>query len=154
MGGRGDCKVEKTSPLAPRESPSGRAIDAAHEILVVGCHNKLVAFVDGNFGKVLGTIPIGRGVDANRFDPITGYAFASCGDGTLTIAHKDSPTQFSQVETIQTERGARNVAIDYATHTLYLVTAELGPGPAATPENPHLRPTIVPDTFTLLIHCK
>jgi DNA-binding beta-propeller fold protein YncE len=147
-------KIENTWPLAPCESPSGLAIDAVHKILIVGCHNKLMAFVDGNSGKVLGTVPIGQGVDANRFDPVTGYAFASCGDGSLTIAHEDSPTQFSLVETIQTQRGARTMAIDYETHTVYLVTAEFGPAPAATADNPHPRPSILPDTFTLLIYGK
>jgi DNA-binding beta-propeller fold protein YncE len=147
-------KIENTWPLAPCESPSGLAIDAAHEILVVGCHNKLMTFVDGNTGKVIGTVPIGQGVDANRFDPVTGYAFASCGDGTLTIAHEDSPTKFSPVEMIQTQRGARTMAIDYATHTVYLVTAEFGPAPAATADNPRPRPAILPDTFTLLVYGK
>jgi DNA-binding beta-propeller fold protein YncE len=147
-------KVKNTWPLAPCESPSGLAIDAAHEILVVGCRNKLMTFVDGNSGKILGSVPIGQGVDANRFDPVTGYAFASCGDGTLTIAHEDSPGTFSLLETIQTQRGARTMALDYATHTVYLVTAELGAAPASTPENPHPRPTIVPDTFTLLVYGK
>ena len=147
-------KIENTWPLAPCESPSGLAIDAEHEILIVGCHNKLMAFVDGNSGKVLGTVPIGQGVDANRFDPATGYAFASCGDGTLTIAHEDSPTSFSAVETIQTQRGARTMAIDYATHDVYLVTADLGPAPPATKDNPRPRPAIIPDTFTLLIYKK
>jgi DNA-binding beta-propeller fold protein YncE len=147
-------KIENTWPLAPCESPSGLAIDAAHEILVVGCHNKLMTFVDGNSGKILGTVPIGQGVDANRFDPTTGFAFASCGDGTLTIAHEDSPTKFSLVEMIQTQRGARTMALDYATHTVYLVTAEFGATPAATPDHPRPRPAIVPDTFTLLIYSK
>ena len=147
-------KIENTWPLAPCESPSGLAIDAAHEILVVGCHNKVMTFVDGNSGKVIGTVPIGQGVDANRFDPVTGYAFASCGDGTITIAHEDSPTKFSAVETIQTQRGARTMALDYATHTVYTVTAEFGETPAATPEHPRPRPAIIPDTFTLLIYGK
>jgi DNA-binding beta-propeller fold protein YncE len=147
-------KIENTWPLAPCESPSGLAIDAAHEILVVGCHNRLMTFVDGNSGKVLGTVPIGQGVDANRFDPVTGYAFASCGDGTLTIAHEDSPTKFSVVEKIDTQRGARTMALDYTTHTVYLVSAEFGPAPAATPEHPRPRPAILPDTFTLLIYGK
>ena len=147
-------KIENTWPLAPCESPSGLAIDPAHEILIVGCHNKLMAFVDGNSGKVLGTVPIGQGVDANRFDPVTGYAFASCGDGTLTIAHEDSPTKFSLVETIQTQRGARTMALDYATHAVYLVTAEFGPAPVATTDNLRPRPAILPDTFTLLIYGK
>ena len=93
-------------------------------------------------------------MDANRFDPGTGYAFASCGDGTLTIAHEDSPTRFSPVEMIQTQRGARTMAVDYATHTVYLVTAEFGPTPEATPDHPRPRPSILPDTFTLLIYGK
>jgi DNA-binding beta-propeller fold protein YncE len=147
-------KIENTWPLAPCESPSGLAIDAAHEILIVGCHNKLMAFVDGNSGKVLGTVPIGQGVDANRFDPVTGYAFASCGDGTLTIAHEDSPGKFSAVETIQTQRGARTMALDYATHVAYLVTADFGPTPDATSENPRPRPSIIPETFVLLVYVK
>ena len=147
-------KIENTWPLAPCESPSGLAIDAAHEILVVGCHNKLMTFVDGNSGKVLGTVPIGQGVDANRFDPATGFAFASCGDGTLTIAHEDSPTKFSLVEMIRTQRGARTMALDYANHTVYLVTAEFGPAPAPTAEHPRPRPAILPDTFTLLVYGK
>jgi DNA-binding beta-propeller fold protein YncE len=147
-------KIDNTWPLAPCESPSGLAIDSAHEILVVGCHNKVMAFVDGNSGKVIGTVPIGQGVDANRFDPGTGYAFASCGDGTITIAHEDSPTQFSLVGKIDTQRGARTMALDYANHTVYTVTAEFGPAPAATAENPRPRPAILPDTFTLLVYAK
>jgi DNA-binding beta-propeller fold protein YncE len=144
-------KVEKTWPLAPCESPSGLAIDAEHEILIVGCHNKMMAFVDGNSGHVIGTVPIGQGVDANRFDPATGFAFASCGDGTVTVAHEDSPDKFSVVDTIQTQRGARTMSLDKSNHNLYLVSADFGATPAATPEHPRPRPPIVPDTFTLLI---
>ncbi len=147
-------KVENTWPLAPCESPSGLAIDAEHEMLIVGCHNKLMAFVDGNSGKVLGTVPIGQGVDANRFDPVTGYAFASCGDGTLTIAHEDAPGKFSLVEMINTQRGARTMALDKSNHNVYLVTAEFGPAPAATADNPRPRPAILPDTFVLLVYGK
>jgi hypothetical protein len=147
-------KVDNTWPLAPCESPSGLAIDAEHEVLVVGCHNKMMAFVDGNSGKVLGTVPIGQGVDANRFDPATGYAFASCGDGTLTIAHEDSPAKFSLVETVPTQRGARTMALDKSNHNVYLVSADFGPAPAATADNPRPRPAILPDTFVLLVYGK
>jgi DNA-binding beta-propeller fold protein YncE len=147
-------KVENTWPLAPCESPSGLAIDAAHEVLIVGCRNKLMAFVDGNSGRVIGTVPIGSGVDANRFDPDTGFAFASCGDGTLTVAHEDSPDKFSLVETINTQRGARTLELDKSNHNLYLVSADFGATPAATAEHPRPRPAIVPDTFTLLIYGK
>jgi hypothetical protein len=143
-------KVEHEWPLAPCTSPSGLAIDAEHERLVVGCHNKIMAFVDGTNGKVVGTVPIGAGVDANRFDPETGLAFASCGDGTLTVAHEDSPDKFTLVDTIKTQAGARTMALDYATHTVYLVTAEVGPAPPGS-EGRGRRPGALPNTFTLLI---
>jgi DNA-binding beta-propeller fold protein YncE len=144
-------KVEQTWPLDPCKSPSGLAIDAEHERLFPGCHNGLMAFVDGDSGKVLDTVPIGQGVDANRFDPGTGYAFASCGDGTITVAHEDSPDKLTVVDKISTQRGARTMEVDLMTHTLYTVTAEFGPPPPATAEHPHPRPTMIPDTFTLLV---
>lgn len=144
-------KLENTWPLAPCESPSGLAIDAARKRLIVGCRNKLMAFVDATSGKVVGTVPIGQGVDANRFDPGTGFAFASCGDGTLTVAHEDSPDKFTPVEQVTTQRGARTMELDPKTHIVYLVTAEFGPAPAPTADNPRPRPKILPDTFTLLV---
>jgi DNA-binding beta-propeller fold protein YncE len=147
-------KVQHTWPLAPCTEPSGLAIDAEHERLVVGCHNKIMAFVDATNGKVVGTVPIGEGVDANRFDPGTGFAFASCGDGTLTVAHEDSPDKFTLVETVRTQQGARTMALDYATHTVYLVTAKFGPRPAPTAENPRPFPTVLPDSFTLLVFAR
>jgi hypothetical protein len=147
-------KIEKTWPLAPCESPSGLAIDTEHEILIVGCHNKMMAFVDGNSGHVIGTVPIGQGVDANRFDAATGFAFASCGDGTVTVAHEDSPDKFTVVDTIQTQPRARTMELDTSNHNLYLVSADFGPTPTATAEQPRPRPPMIPDTFTLLIFGK
>jgi len=139
-------------PVAPCESPSGLAIDVAHHRLFAGCENKIMAVIDSTNGKVVATLPIGQGVDANAFDPGTGFAFASCGDGTITVAHGDSADHYTVVDTIMTQRGARTMAVDTKTHTVYTVTAEFGPAPAATPQIPRPHPSILPDTFTLLIY--
>jgi DNA-binding beta-propeller fold protein YncE len=144
-------KVINTWPLAPCKSPSGQAIDVAHSLLIIGCHNGLMEFWDYSNGKVAGTVPIGKGVDANRFDPQTGLAFASCGDGTITVAHEDAPDKFSVVQTIDTMKGARTMALDTGNHNIYSVTSDFGPPPAATPQNPHPWPTMKPGTFTLMI---
>jgi len=141
-------------PLEPCKSPSGQTIDTAHSLLAIGCHNGLMEFWNYADGKVAGTVPIGKGVDANRFDPGTGLAFASCGDGTITVAHEDSPTQFTVVQTIQTMRGARTMALDTGNHNVYTVSAEFGPPPAATPQNPHPWPSVKPGTFTLMIYSR
>lgn len=145
-------KITHRWPIAPGEHPSGLAIDAAHHILFSGCRNKLMVMVDATTGKVLGTEPIGQGVDATRFDSGTQDAFASTGDGNITVIHEDSPTQFSVVGNIPTERGARTMALDPTTHELFTVTAQLEriPNPP-----PHTRPfRMVPNTFHLLIYGK
>lgn len=138
-------------PLDPCEDPTGLAIDAAHRRLFVGCANKLMAVVDADSGKVLSTLPIAAGVDADEFDPGTGFAFASCGSGTLSIVHEDSPDKFSAVEDVPTQRLARTMALDPKTHQVFLVTAQFGPPPAPTPDNPRPRPSLVPDSFVVLV---
>jgi len=146
-------KVMNTWPLTPCKNPSGQAIDTVRLMLIVGCHNGLMEFWDYSKGKVLGTVPIGPGVDANRFDPVTGLAFASSGggDGTITVAHEDSAGKLSVVQTIVTMKGARTMALDTGSHRIFTVSAEFGPPPAPTAQNPHPWPTIKPETFALMI---
>ncbi|HEX7253131.1 MAG TPA: YncE family protein, partial [Thermoanaerobaculia bacterium] len=143
--------VEKTWPLAPCEEPSGMAIDRAHQRLFIGCHNKLMAVVDTASGKIVATVPIGEGVDANGFDADLGFAFASCGDGTLTVARSDGADKYSVAQTVSTQRGARTMTVDDKTHTIFLVTAQFGPPPSPTADNPRPRPSILPGSFTVLV---
>jgi DNA-binding beta-propeller fold protein YncE len=139
-------------PLKPCESPSGMAIDRKHHRLLIGCENKMAAVMDTGDGKVVTTVPIGEGVDANGFDPGTGLGFSSNGaDGTLTVIREEASDRFSVAETVPTRKGARTMALDEKTHTVYVVTAQFGPAPAATAEQPRPRPAILPDTFTILV---
>jgi DNA-binding beta-propeller fold protein YncE len=146
-----ELKVKSRWPLAPCESPSGLAMDVKSRRLFVGCDNKMMAVVNADTGKVITTLPIGDGVDADRFDPDNNLAFASCGEGVLTVVKEDSPDKFSVVQNVKTQRGARTMGLDSKTHRVYLVTAKFGPPPAATAEQPHPRPSILPDTFEVLV---
>ena len=137
--------------LAPCEEPTGLAIDREHHLLFSGCHNKLMAISNASQGKLIAQVPIGGGVDAGAFDPSSQLAFASNGDGTLTVVHEDSPTSFHVVTNVTTRRGARTMALDERTHRLYTVTAMFGPTPAPTSSEPHPRPSLVPGTFSLLV---
>jgi YVTN family beta-propeller protein len=144
-------KVKSRWPLAPCESPSGLAIDIASRRLFAGCDNRMMAVVNADTGKVIATPPIGEGVDADRFDPGTNLAFASCGQGVLTVVSEDSPRQYSVAETVTTERGARTMELDPKTHEIFLVTAKFGPPPPPTATQPHPRPAILPDSFMVLV---
>jgi DNA-binding beta-propeller fold protein YncE len=137
-------KVLNKWPTAPGGSPVGMAIDVAKHRLFVGCRKpqKLIV-MSADDGKVLADLPIGAGVDATKF---SGDAFASCGDGTLTVARETAPGKFEVVQTVQTPRGARTMGIDPMTHTLYLPTAELEP-----PSPGQGRPRPKPDSFMVVV---
>jgi DNA-binding beta-propeller fold protein YncE len=146
--------VKHSWPLAPCKEPSGLSMDRKNRRLFVGCDNKMMAVVDADTGKVLATPAIGDGVDATAFDDETGLAFASCGEGVLTVVREESADKFSVAENVPTQAGARTMALDTKTHNVYVVTAKFGPPPAATADNPHPRRTILPDSFVVLVLSK
>ncbi len=145
--------VTATWPIAPGEGASGMAIDLATHRLFLGAE-KLMVVMDSSSGKVVTTVPIGPGVDANSFDPETKLAFASCGgDGTVVIAHEDSPDKLTVVQVLQTARGARTMTLDPKTHRIYLAAADYE-APAAQPGSGQRppRPKMVPNSFRVLVY--
>lgn len=147
-------KVLNTWPLDPCKTPTGLSIDLAHKRVFTGCRSGVVEAVDISNGKVVATWPIGKGVDAMRFDPASQLVFASCGDGTITVAHEDTPDKYTTVQTITTENGARTMALDTGNHNVYTVTADFGPPPPATKDQPRPRPAVISSTFRLLIYSR
>jgi DNA-binding beta-propeller fold protein YncE len=137
-------------PIAPCEGPSGLAIDKKHDRLFSVCDGKM-AVVDAQTGKVVATPTIGDGPDAARFDAKHQLAFSSNGEGTLTVVHEDSPDQYSVVQILTTKKGARTMDLDEATGKIYVVTADFGPRPPATADQPHPRPSLVPGSFVVLV---
>lgn len=143
--------VLATWSLAPGEEPSGLAIDAAHQRLFAVCSNRRMMVLDASSGRIVQELPIGDGPDSAAFDPSTGLAFSSNGEGTLTIVHEDDADHFHVVATVATQRSARTLALDAKRHRVYLPAAALGDTPAPTAEHPHPRPAIVPGTFSVLV---
>ena len=139
-------QVVKHWSILPCEEPSGLALDRVHRRLFSVCGNGQMAVSDADAGRVVATLPIGRGVDGAAFDPATQNAFASCGaDGVMTVVHETSPGQFAVIATVPTQRGARTITLDERTHRLYLSTASFGE-PAAGQR----RPPMIPGSFVVL----
>lgn len=124
-------KVDATWNLAPCKSPSGLAIDTRSRRLFSVCDNKLMAVTDADSGRQVATVAIGDGPDAARFDPATRLVYSSNHDGTLTIVHEDDANHFRVVANVPTQFGARTMALDPATHRIWLVAAAPGPRHAA-----------------------
>jgi len=136
--------MTKKYSLSPCEGPTGLAFDAKNRRLFSACSNRLMAVSDPDAGKVVAMPPIGAGSDGAAFDPGTGYAFASNGDGTLTIVQQTGGA-WEVVENIATERGARTIAVDEKTHKIYLPTAMTASSQGGG------RATYLPDTFKVLV---
>jgi DNA-binding beta-propeller fold protein YncE len=141
-------KVTAEWPLAGCESPSGMAIDAPGRKLFSVCDGRVMAVTNADSGKVLKLVSIGEGPDAAGFDATRQLAFSSNGEGTLTVV--DTAT-YKVVQTLPTQKSGRTMAYDKATDRVYIVAAEMGTRPAATAENPHPRPTVIPGSFNVLV---
>jgi len=134
------------------EGGTGLAFDRKNRRLFAVCGgSKTMGIVDADSGKVAASVPIGSGPDAAGFDPGTGLAFSSNGEGNLTVVQRDGPDQYSVAETVPTQRGARTMALDAKTHKVFLSAAEFEPAPAPTADQPRPRPKMVPNSFLILV---
>jgi YVTN family beta-propeller protein len=144
-------KVTSVWPLAGCESPSGLAYDVAGNRLFSACDKKTMTVVDAKTGKLLATAAIGDGPDGAEWDAAHKLAFSpNGGSGTLSVVDASNPA-YPVLQELPTQHGARTMAYDSAADRIYLVTADLGPRPAPTAENPRPRPAIVPGSFVVLV---
>jgi len=136
-------KVVARWPVAPGGHPTGMALDERNHLLFIGCRNpQKMIVMSTEDGKVVADLPIGAGVDATKIDGA--QAFASCGDGTLTVVGRKNG-KFAVEQVVKTPDGARTMGIDPSTNTIYMATAELQPlAPGQR------RPQPKPDTFMIV----
>jgi DNA-binding beta-propeller fold protein YncE len=142
-------------------SPAGLAIDVKTRVLFAACRKPAVmAMLNADTGAILDTQPIGTGVDGAGFNASTKEAFASTGDGVLTVIKEESPTRFALEQSVQTHPGARTMTVDPKTGHLFTIVADFEapppappPPPAGTPPAPgsRFRPrTMVPGSFSVI----
>jgi YVTN family beta-propeller protein len=134
------------------ESPTGLALDKDHHRLFSVCQNGVMIVTDAQSGKHVAEVAIGAGPDAAAYDAARSLVFSSNGqDGTLTVIHEDDPDHYTVQSTVPTQKSARTMALDPVTHRIYVVAAEFGPAPAATPEQTHPRAPILDGSFKVLV---
>jgi hypothetical protein len=107
-----------------------------------------MSVIDAGSGKLLANPAIGDGPDAAGWSEKHQLAFASSGDGVLSVV--DAAT-YKTIQSLPTKRGARTMAYDAGADRIYLVTADFGPRPAATAENPRPRPPMIPGSFEVIV---
>jgi DNA-binding beta-propeller fold protein YncE len=142
----GTLKVLSHWPINPGEEPSGLALDNQTHLLFSVCSNKLMVVVDAITGKVITSLPIGEGCDGAAFDPMYKRAYASNGEGTMTVVQEGNGNSFKVLETVTTQPGARTITLDKSSHHIYMTTAEYESAPSAG----NRRPPIKPNSFVIL----
>jgi len=138
-------KVKATYVLDGCEEPSGIAYITGKDLILSACHNEIARLTDARSGREVASLPIGKRPDSAFYDEKHRLGYVPCGDGTLTVIDFSGSAP-KVAEVVATKPGARTGAVDPATGLSYLPTAELGP-----PEKPGGRPSIVPDTFQVLV---
>ena len=140
-------KLSQRWKLNGCEEPSGLALDDKLGHLFAVCGNKQMVIVDTRTGKQIASVPTGGGTDAAAFDPDKKLAFASNGEGTLTVVRRAKGGKYEVAGNVATARGARTMALDPKSHKIYLATAEFGP-----PAEGQKRPSVKPGTFVVLVY--
>ena len=142
-------EVKARWSLAPGDGPTGLAIDRKAHRLFAGC-DKMLIVVNTDDGSIVAQPAIGGGCDGVGFDAERKLVFASCGEGVMTVIKEESSTKYNLLDNVPTKRGARTIAVDESTHTVYLPTAEFGAQPAGATG----RPPMVPGSFQVVVVSK
>jgi len=137
--------VEQHWSIAPGEEPSGLALDNRNHRLFSVCSNKMMVVTNAETGKVVSTLPIGGRCDGVAFDQTYNRAYSSNGEGTITVVQEVNANTFKVLETVQTQPGARTIAVTKA-HHLYLPTANY----EAASTTIKSRPANQPNSFVVL----
>lgn len=140
--------VENRWSIAPGDGPTGLAYDKATKRLFAACE-KLLIVLDATTGKIVTQLPIGDGCDGDAFDPETKNIYTSNGEGSVTVIHEKGANDFKVIDNVATKPRARTIALDLATHCIYLPTAEFEKPAANAPKNE--RPKMIPGTFQVLV---
>lgn len=137
--------------ISPGDEPSGLAFDSINNRLFSVCGNSILVVTNADTGKVVTTLPIGKGSDGIFYDDKRKLIFSSNGSGTVTVIAQKDKDHYSVVQTVTTAKGARTLTMSKATGTLYLPTADFGKAPSPTNENQHPRAPISPGSFRILV---
>ncbi len=144
-------EVKKRFPIGVAEIPTGLAYDAKTNRLFIGCRKEpKMVVMDAATGKVIGSFPIGAGVDFAAFDPDARLIFFSCNDGTLSVFQEKSADVYEAAAAVKTQPSAKTMALDEKTKKIYLPAAEYTETPASTPGGRPMR-TMKPGSFAVLV---
>ena len=144
-------EVKSRWPTAPSGGSTALAMDREHRRLFsAGRNPQVLVVMDADSGKIIQSFPISAGTDAAAYDPETKMIFVSTREGNIHIFHEDSPDQYSVVDNVKTQFGAKTMGLDTETHNLFLDTADFAAPPAPTAGRSNPQPVL--GSFRVLVY--
>lgn len=137
--------------LSPCVGATGLSLDAVHQQLFSACENQQLIAINLANGQVHTVGSIDPGPGSVAYDARRQLIFATSSEGKLAIFHHDASGAYSPVQQLDTEPGARALAVDSEKNRAYLVTAKFGPRTAVTSEELQYRPTPVAGSFSVIV---
>ena len=122
--------VVETKPLPGCKSPTGLAIDGVGRRLFVVCSGnaRMVVFDIATFLPIA-SISVGQLADSVAFDGSTHRIYVACGAGELTVVSQQTRDVYRVVDRIRTQLGAHTIAVDAATHAVFVAYAGIASHP-------------------------
>jgi DNA-binding beta-propeller fold protein YncE len=112
--------------LGPCQGPTSIALDLADRRLFAVCSkNALMVVMDLASHRIVASLPIGGGPDSVAYDPGLKRVYATGKSGILSVIQQDGPNTYHTLDTVKLHYGAHTLAIDPATHRLYVAYASL-----------------------------
>jgi len=117
--------IRATWSTLPAEKPHGLAIDAqTRRLFSAGGNGKLVV-LDAVTGASIGSVAIATGVDQIAFHPVNKRIYCASGRGKLSVL-EETEKGVEPLGDVTTPPGAHTLAIDPATHSVWIAFAKEG----------------------------
>jgi len=129
-------------PLAPCDGPTGMVIDVEQRRLFAVCsRNATLVVFDLERHQTIASVGIGGGPDSVAFDPVYHRIYSAGRSGKLSVVQQDSPDAYHLLEEINTHYGAHTLALDPATHRVFVGYASLFNHPRIAVFSPSMSPS-------------
>ena len=119
-------------PVGECKGNHGMALDSEHRLAFLACEdNNLMAVFDLQSHRPIVNLPMAEGGDVIAYDPTLRRIYVACYGGAISVFQEDDARHFRKLGDVPVERKVHSLAVDLATHRVYVPEQEAGGAPAA-----------------------
>ena len=110
----------------------GMALDVEHRLAFLSCEdNDLMTVFRLDSHQPIASLPQAKGGDVIAFDAGLKRIYVACYEGAISVFHEDDATHFRKLGDVAVQKRVHSLAIDPATHKVYVPEEQENGAPAA-----------------------